>query len=291
VEVYTDYYEIVFKVHGAAVYYFGKAEIGSEYLSVKVEAGLSYDILLLAGTKKNRSLLATGFVNYRHPDGTADFDPDGTGYEVIYGVVNPIVLELHKINIDAETDFAAFSGIVDGSFERDDTTKVVSLVIDNDAAAAAGLAGTLTTAKLADLCLAANAAGETAPAFTGEVTLKPRHLYLEEGKYSFNPAPKGTLTVPTSVDDDGLVFNFVFETDNYPWDPVNPDSLRDVDGLLYLKLTYQAFGTAASRSSSWVIGNGLNDKLDRNNTGGAIRVKFDGDGNGKGGPDEDDDEA
>jgi hypothetical protein len=105
-----DYYEIIFKMHGQSVYYKGTAAEG-EVLVVSVKPGQKYDILLLAGDKQYKTLIASAFANMLTPLTTdGDFDPTGIGIEIKANAANVINLKPTAVKIDPETDYTITAG-------------------------------------------------------------------------------------------------------------------------------------------------------------------------------------
>jgi hypothetical protein len=258
VEVYANYYEVIFKVHGSAEYYFASAEEGKEYLSISVKASEKYDILLLAGTKANRVLLATSFVNLADGSG---YDISGTGYEVKVGEANVITMAMTKTNItpDPTPDITfaatqATSGTLAVNYSRID--KIATAEVDEPTFAPLLLTVTLGIDKLTDL---SNAGGGSFVFASNKAQLAPRYTQDVE-----------TFGLVQSVNSTGPgPYTYVFD--------ISTLGTLDLDAKLRLNLVYYAFGDPDSKSSGWNIRNGLDYDVDNNASGGVMVVTF-GDG-------------
>jgi hypothetical protein len=262
VPVHANYYEVIFKVNGSAEYYFASAEAGKEYLSISVKPDVAYDILLLAGTKANRVLLATGFVN--DDDGTTGTN-GGLGYTVKFGQANVISPTMHKTNITPDS-----GGTPDITFKghqsvADDLTFVYARGSDNIAIVTVpsspvsqSLIVHLLTTKFVDL---ANAGAGTLAFSSNKAMLNARYT-------------KGDQSIAMySVDGVDATTEYT-----YTFNPLSTMvKAADIDGKVRLELTYYAFGDPDSKSSLWNIRNGLDYDVDDNGSGGSIVVQF-GDG-------------
>jgi hypothetical protein len=264
VPVYVDYYEVIFKSRDDGTYYFGKADAGKSYLSVAVKPGIAYDILLLAGVKANRVLLATGFVNRSDGAGWVD---SGPGYTVEAGKANVIIMTLLKTNLTPD-------GGLDISFTGTNTSDATivggftSTRVDNFAVVVVPTLPSvkeftvnLSQTKLTDLIRAGS---------TGDLFVSNRAqlsaLYTEEAQ-SFVPQ---FVSAANGVD--SYTYTFTPIKVDGPGTPIVKKN--DIDGRLRLELTYYAFGDSDSKSTLWNIRNGLDYDLDDNGSGGSIVVQF-----------------
>jgi hypothetical protein len=114
-EMFMDYTEVIFREHGTTTYYSGKADEGKT-LTVDVVPNKYYDILLLAGKKDGRVLLASSFGN-KAALGVVSFDNTAAaeGIPIRKGAVTALKMTLVPIEIDPETDYTAVDTDV-GSF-------------------------------------------------------------------------------------------------------------------------------------------------------------------------------
>ncbi|MDR1788557.1 MAG: hypothetical protein LBR16_08950 [Treponema sp.] len=103
-----DYYEVIFRTHGSMDYYSGSANEG-EYLSVAVPPDQSYDVLLLAGIKKNRVLLASAYIN-QVAGSVGSYSIGGPGWKIEKGKVNSCRLTLEWVVIDPAADITLIVG-------------------------------------------------------------------------------------------------------------------------------------------------------------------------------------
>jgi hypothetical protein len=260
VQAYVDYYEVIFKKHGAADpgpddYFTGTAVAGKEYLSVEVEPGEEYDVLLLAGREANRVLLATGFVNSVDGNGTTIYDSSGQGVPITADGANVISFTIYKANIMVGTgeDLDVTAG---GTYERDSSTdNIATIEVGKNPSDDLEIEfnGSI---KLADLVKAAKPG---IPAFAANtLTLKP--LYP---KY-----PLAVIEVPGNASDaTGVKFTYEIASTNLPQND-------DIDGMLVWELAYYAFGDEDSKSSRWNIRNGIDYEIDKEDSGGSIRLRI-----------------
>jgi hypothetical protein len=187
VPVYVDYYEVIFKKHGVNEYYFASAEVGKAYLSISLLPGEKFDILLLAGIKANRVLLAAAFVD--NNDGVTGTG-NGTGFTVTAGVANVIKPTMQYTNLtpDAGEDitFAATNGTgaISATYLRSDpedgNIATVTVAFDADPKT---FTVELAKDKLAELCKAQGTGGD--------LTLEP-NTGLLKSRYSSEAGKFGT---------------------------------------------------------------------------------------------------
>jgi hypothetical protein len=267
IDVYSDYYEVIFKVRDPSnptpdpLYYFAKAEAGKEYLSISVKPGQAYDVLLLVGIKKNRLLLATGFVN--NADGNA-YASGEEGYLVEANKANVIrpVMTYTNITPDATSEDFSFTGVDSSNnpliFAYTRTDKIATVAVPTPTNVTSFIAH-LKTDRLEDLTNAGSPTGKPLYSYNRAI------LYPRYTQHSFTvqyvDAETTTLPVPAKYD-------YVF--------PVGTDPLLqgDIDAKLRVELRYYAFGTKDSGSSQWNIRNGIDYGIDDGGSGGAIVVRF-----------------
>jgi hypothetical protein len=271
---YANWYEVIFRVHNETEYSFASAEAGKEYLSVSVIPGQRYDILLLAGTKSNRVLLATGFVN--NADGITG-SISGPGYLIEAGKAHVIKPLMHKTNISPDdpddegplvaniviTATKTASADLSVTYLRDVTTDFIATATVTKDTDPLTLVATLATTKFIDLINAAGTGGALNFA-SNKGQLAPRYGGTDTANFG---AIQTKLGVDTGTGTGPYTYTFNI---------AKPGKL-DIDGKLRLNLGYYAFGNPNSQSSLWNIRNGLDYDLDDNGTGGSIVVKF-GDG-------------
>jgi hypothetical protein len=292
-----DYYEVIFKTHSGAspAYYTGTANKG-EVLSAAVDPG-NYDVLLLAGRKTGRVLLASAFSNT-----AAGYDAAGTGFNVAAGKANNVILKLEKIesnpvNGSPEQDFrfelykndgttlityqniarnytpgSPYNGLLTLVFDKKSNITGPSQVYGSDAVN--GKVVVKITTHGIDPLLRAQT--PSSPAF-GVNTFKSATMSLDNyytGGDIFLPLTvaastgSGTYTPDTGAGDGGKI-KLSYTTD--------VTDLPDIDayGKLYFEIKYTPFSDAAYTGNTWSIRNGLdNTKLDRltdsSHEGGAV---------------------
>jgi hypothetical protein len=268
IDVYSDYYEVVFKVHNSdpAVYYFAKAEAGKGYLSISVKPDVAYDVLLLAGIKENRVLLATGFVNNEDGDGYDSNPATGLGYKVEANKANVIRPQMTLTNItpddpdgsgsrSPDITFGGTSAPPGGTFDygRDTVDKIATVTVPEKPTT---FVVHLSTLQLADLTHAGFPTGGSLY-FYNRATLYPRYK-----KHYFSVQYVGGV-----AGTDEFTYSF-------PATPATSLPDGDIDGKLRLELRYYAFGTSDSGSGFWNIRNGVDYDIDNSGSGGSIVVKF-----------------
>jgi hypothetical protein len=288
----VDYYEIWFKDRapaGGQTYYPGSAERGDGLLSVSVPINHEFDILLLAGYKKNRVLLASSFVNDDTNDtGVAGYVSGGNGFKIQAGRSNIINMTMTAITINPLNSANQFTfewttddqGTAVPSITRSGTTGNLSMALLKKADVTASdsdiIALTATVTMNDYLKHLIHAQGTTITFAADTMALVP----LQTGsKFVFfsRMAAVNTATLTSLTDDVTLTYTF----------PIAELPNIDANGGLYLDLTYYPFGDAAGATTSgarkWYIRNGLNynhidndgvtnPDLDGDPSGGAIFV-------------------
>jgi hypothetical protein len=278
VPVYANWYEVVFKKHGATTdqndYYSASAEAGKEYLSISVPPG-KYDILLLAGAKANRVLLATGFVDADDNTGTGT----GAGYTIAADKPNVIKPGMHKINLTPDGDAAADITFTHNTgpitYARNVETNIGTVPVPSTATSfTVHLAFKLEEAsKFIDLINAAGGAETTTPPFNSNKAQLSARYNEEAGLIKVTSVP-GLMKKADGIEAAaklGEVAQFIYEFD--PLSSIIKAGTNNIDGVVRLELRYYAFGFEKSGSSLWNIRNGLDYDLDNGNSGGSLVVK------------------
>ncbi|GHV88988.1 hypothetical protein AGMMS50267_13480 [Spirochaetia bacterium] len=282
-EELVNYYEVIFKDRDpnpvAARYHHGFANKG-EILSVLVPAGKSYDVLLLAGVKSGRVLLASAFAN------TANgyVSGAGTGFKVEAGKANHVALTLEKIDSNPAKDFLLdFTGL---SYVPAYPTRISNATSQYDGLVTfplpkgddLGLWGygnfeaKVTTRGIAPLV---NAQNPATPDLDGN-TFARAALNIDRyvGPHFADPVPPALAATPTPGSDyttpDGGTIELTYSI------PVGDLPSVVTYGKLYFDLTYYAFSdsTDPAAGQPWHIRNGYkNTELDKepaSHLGGAV---------------------